>query len=74
MLWIVILAVAALVLIPVLALAGRKAGRSMRGNLALAAILLGLGEPLDPPSKHLAEASHKDEEESQAAGDPPSGA
>jgi hypothetical protein len=43
----------------------------MRGNLALGGILLGLGEPVDPPSKHLAEASHKDDEGPEAAGDPP---
>jgi hypothetical protein len=74
-LWAVgLIALAVLALIPLLALAGRKAGRSMRGNLALATMLLGLGEPLDPPAKHLAEATHKDEAESEAAGDPPSSA
>ena len=69
-----LMAIAGLALIPLFALAGRKAGRSVRGNLALAAMLLGLGEPLDPPSKHLAEAGHNDEAENEAAGDPPSGA
>jgi hypothetical protein len=64
--------VAGLALIPVVALAGRGAGKKMRGNIALAGILLGLGEPVDPASKHLAEASHKDEEAGEAAGDPPS--
>ncbi|HEX3916244.1 MAG TPA: hypothetical protein VHW60_02820 [Caulobacteraceae bacterium] len=68
---IVLLGLAALALIPIVALAGRGAGKRMRGNLALAAMLLGLGEPFDPPSKHLVEASHKDEEESEAAGAPP---
>jgi hypothetical protein len=64
----VLLGVAVLVLVPVAALAGRGVGKRMRGNLAMAAMLLGLGEPLDPPSRRLAEASHKDEEESEAAG------
>ena len=71
-LWVFALVVlAVLALIPLVALAGRKTGRSLRGNLALASILLGFGEPFDPPQKHLAEASHKEEEESEAAGDPP---
>jgi hypothetical protein len=65
---------AGVLLIPIFALGGRRLGRSVRGNLALASILLGFGEPFDPPQKHLAAASHKDEEESQAAGEPPSGA
>jgi len=57
--------------IPLAALAGRGAGKRMRGNLQLAAILLGFGEPLDPPLKHLVEADNPKEEQSDAAGDPP---
>jgi hypothetical protein len=57
--------------IPLAALAGKGAGKRVRGNLQLAAILLGFGEPLDPPSKHLAEAGDRDESESPAPGEPP---
>jgi hypothetical protein len=61
---------AAVLLVPLVALAGRGLGRKARGNLALAGILLGFGEPFDPPQRRLAEASHKDEEAEEAAGDP----
>jgi hypothetical protein len=57
--------------IPLAALAGKSAGKRVRGNLQLAAILLGFGEPLDPPSKHLAEAGERDESETPAPGEPP---
>jgi hypothetical protein len=64
-------AIAALVLaIPLAALAGRRLGRRARGNLALAGILLGLGEPFDPPKRHLAEAGESKRGD-PAAGDPP---
>jgi hypothetical protein len=71
--WIaVFLLVACLVAaIPLAALAGKGAGTRMRGNLQLAAILLGFGEPLDPPSKHLAEAGDREESETPAPADPP---
>ena len=50
------------------ALAGRSAGRRARGNLQLAAILLGLGEPADPPTKHLVAArGREDDGEARAA-------
>ena len=57
--------------IPLAALAGKGAGKRMRGNLQLAAILLGFGEPLDPPSKHLAEAGDREDSEIPAPGEPP---
>jgi hypothetical protein len=66
-----LIVLAGLALIPLVALAGRRAGKKMRGNLALASILLGLGQPVDPPLKHLIEAKHEDEEGPEAAGDPP---
>jgi hypothetical protein len=56
--------------IPLAALAGKRAGRRLRGNLQLAAIFLGLGEVLDPPSKHRIEAGERDEKESPAPGEP----
>ena len=68
---IVIVIGAVLVGVPLMARLGRGAGRKMRGNLQLAAIFLGLGEPLDPPSKHLIEAGERDEKETPPAGDPP---
>ena len=57
--------------VPLAGLAGRGAGRRMRGNLQLAATLLGFGEPLDPPLKHLVEADNAKEDESPAPGEPP---
>ena len=67
----IVLIAAGVLLLPLAALAGRGGGKRLRGNLALAAVLLGLGEPVDPPQKHLAEASHEDAESDAAAGDPP---
>jgi hypothetical protein len=57
--------------IPFAALAGKGVGTKVRGNLQLAAILLGFGEPLDPPSKHLVEAGERDENEAPSPGEPP---
>jgi hypothetical protein len=66
---VIVAAVAALAIgAPLVALAGRGVGRRTRGNLQLAAILLGLGEPVDPPAKHLAAAGDREEE----GGAPPS--
>jgi len=71
-LWIAKAALAVIVAlgIPLAALAGKGAGRRLRGNLQLAAIFLGLGEVLDPPSKHRIEAGERDEKESPAPGEP----
>lgn len=41
------------------------------GFQIMAAVMLGLGEPLDPPSKHLAEAKSDNPREGDDSGDPP---
>ena len=71
--WIVALVAGPLLIagIPLAALAGKGVGTKVRGNLQLAAILLGFGEPLDPPSKHLTEAGERDENEALSAREPP---
>jgi hypothetical protein len=56
--------------VPLAAMTGKDAGRRLRGNLQLAAIFLGLGEVLDPPSKHRIEAAERDEKDSEAPGEP----
>lgn len=65
-----IAAAALAVVVPLAALGGRRYGRRVRGGIALAGILLGLGEAVDPPSKHLIEAGGPKEKESPAPGDP----
>jgi hypothetical protein len=69
--WALVAGVVLVVGIPLAALAGKGVGTKVRGNLQLAAILLGFGEPLDPPSKHLAEAGERDENEAPSPGEPP---
>ena len=58
------------VVMPLVAWTAKRYGRGFRGNLALGAILLGFGEVVDPPSKHMIEATTK-EKESPTPGDPP---
>jgi hypothetical protein len=65
-----VLAVLAIVILaPAIGWLGHRHGRSIKGGVALASIMLGFGVPLDPPAKHLIEAK-----ESRAAGDDESGA
>jgi hypothetical protein len=47
------------VLAPFVARFARGAGRRARGGLMMAGILLGFGEVLDPPSKHIIEAQEE---------------
>jgi hypothetical protein len=68
--WVLVAGVVLVAGIPLAALAGKGVGKKVRGNLQLAAILLGLGEPLDPPSKHLAEAGERDETQAPSPGEP----
>ncbi len=63
--------VALLVVAPLLALLARRAGRRVKGGLILAGILLGVGEVVDPPSKHMIEAAGDEERASPAPGEPP---
>ena len=48
---------ALIVLAPLMAWVGHTHGRSIKGGIALASIMLGFGVPLDPPTKHLIEAT-----------------
>jgi len=59
-----------LVLAPGIAWAAKRFGGRVKGGLALGAILLGLGEVVDPPSKHLIEAV-KEPKGSPENGEPP---
>jgi hypothetical protein len=64
-----LLALAALIVIaPLIGWLGHRHGRSIKGGVALASILLGFGVPMDPPTKHLIEAK-----EARAAGDDENG-
>jgi hypothetical protein len=66
----VIAGLALLVLAPLVAWLGRRHAKGARGNLALAAILLGIGEPLDPPSKHKVESAEPGKGQ-RGPGEPP---
>ena len=46
---------------PLIAGFARGAGRRARGGLMMASILLGFGEAIDPPSKHIIEAQGGEE-------------
>ena len=50
-----------IVLAPLIAIAARRYGRRVRGGFLMAGILLGFGEVLDPPSKHIVEAQGGEE-------------
>jgi hypothetical protein len=56
---------------PFFAVGARRLGRSARGGLALASMLLGFGQVLDPPSKHAIEAGEHTRKDRAAPGDPP---
>lgn len=58
-------------LAPLIAWAGRRYGRRARAGVALAGLMLGLGEVVDPPSKHLIEAGEPEEKAAPTPGDPP---
>ncbi|HEX4709159.1 hypothetical protein [Phenylobacterium sp.] len=67
-----LLAFAALiVLAPLLGWLGHRHGRSIRGGVALASIMLGFGVPLDPPTKHLIEAKEARVKGEDETGGPP---
>ncbi|HEY5411040.1 MAG TPA: hypothetical protein VIJ94_09980 [Caulobacteraceae bacterium] len=48
---------AVLVVAPLVAWIGKRHGRRIRGNLALASILLGFGHAIDPPPEPKVEAA-----------------
>jgi len=67
-----LLALAALlVLAPLLGWLGHRHGRSVKGGIALASIMLGFGVPIDPPTKHLIEAKEGRVSGGDKSGDPP---
>jgi hypothetical protein len=61
---------AVLVLGPACAWLGTRYGRATRGNLALASILLGFGEAIDPPPKHKVEDAEPGNDQ-PGPGEPP---
>ena len=67
-----LLALASLVVLaPLLGWLGHKHGRSIKGGIALASIMLGFGVPLDPPTKHLIEAKEGRVKGDNQSGEPP---
>ena len=67
-----LLAVLALVVLaPLLGWLGHKHGRSIKGGIALASIMLGFGVPIDPPAKHLIEAKQARVRGDDETGEPP---
>lgn len=70
-----LLALAAIVAIaPFAARPGRGQGkrrRRLKGDLALASLLLGFGAVIDPPQRHAIEAREREEAPDPGAGDPP---
>ncbi len=67
----VALVVALLAVAPLVAMFARRAGRRVKGGFILAGILLGVGEVVDPPSKHMIEATGDEERASPTPGEPP---
>ena len=65
-----ILLLAVLLLAPLIAYLARRYGRRVRGGFLMAGILLGFGEVLDPPSKHIVEAQGGEEKPSPENDEP----
>lgn len=61
---------ALLIVAPVVAWLARRWARGAKGNLALAAILFGFGEPIDPPPKYKVESAEPGKDQ-RGAGEPP---
>ena len=68
--WLILL-VALAVLLPLAAWLGRRYGRHARGGIGMAMILLGLGEAVDPPSRHAVATDTARDRSRPAPGDPP---
>lgn len=58
-------------LAPVAAWTARRLGARAKGGLALASILLGFGEVLDPPARRPIEATEDRRDGRRAPGEPP---
>ena len=71
--WLLALVIAALLVWATVAVARRpRDSRRKPGGLQmLGAMMLGFGEPFDPPSRHLAEAKSENPREEDESGDPP---
>jgi hypothetical protein len=61
---------AIIILAPLIAIGARRYGKRVRGGMMMAGILLGFGEVVDPPSKHLVEASGDKEKPSPESDEP----
>jgi hypothetical protein len=59
-----------LVLAPLIAWLGHKHGRSIKGGIALASFMLGFA-PIDPPTKHVIEATQRRIKGDGENGEPP---
>jgi Kef-type K+ transport system membrane component KefB len=62
--------VAFVALAPLIVWLARRFGGRARGGLVMAGILLGLGEAIDPPSKHVIEAQEGEEKGSPENDEP----
>lgn len=68
--WLVLAAVIALLIWGILSAAGGAGRRKAGGMQIMAAMLLGLGAPMDPPQRHVAEAKDDAEKGSPETGEP----
>ncbi len=59
-----------IVIAPLIAWAARRHGRSIRGNLMMASILLGFGHAVDPPPEQKVESAQPGKDGPQP-GEPP---
>ena len=65
---------AAIILIvaaPAIAWLAKRYGGKARAGIGIAALMMGFGEVMDPPSKHLIEANEGEEKQTPTPGDPP---
>ena len=71
--WLQSLATVAVIVVaaPFVAWGARRFGGRAKAGVALAGLLLGLGQVADPPSKHLIEATEGEEKAAPTPGDPP---
>ena len=62
---------ALLVLAPLLGWLGHRHGRSIKGGVAMASLMLGFGAMFDPPAKAAIEAEEARVKGDKGSGDPP---
>lgn len=68
--WAVLIGLFALVIWGIVAVAGGAGRRKGGGFQMMAAMMLGLGAPLDPPQRHLIEAKDETPKGSPETGEP----